>query len=189
LKIQGMNDLACSMCMMRARVTADANVCLAYRVANDNIRDFFLLRSPKKENAFARLRINEDHWELSTCPMCGPELTVDPAGRMLCAFMSRHHVYWSALDEGRFTLHVATPANENDEIYPAAIGDGKGHVLLVWQVGPMAVGQTATVKWVLYGNDGAFSGKQGTIGVSTSGTKATAFVGTDGVFYIVTTAK
>lgn len=189
MKIAGMDDLACSMCMMRARITADGNVCLVLRVANDNIRDFFLLRSPKQENTFAPLRINEDRWELKKCPMCGPELTLDPEGRMLCAFMSRHRVYWSALDEGRFTLHVATPANENDEIYPAAFGDGKGHVLMVWQVGPMAVGRTATVKWALYNNDGAFAGKQGTIGVSASGTKATAFPGTDGAFYIVTTAK
>ncbi len=189
MKIQGMDDLACSMCMMRARMSADGNVNLALRVANDNIRDFFLLRSPKRENAFAPLRVNEDRWELTTCPMCGPELTLDPTERMLCAFMSRHRVYWSALDEGRFDLHVATPANENDEIYPAAFGDGKEHVLLVWQVGPMAVGRQATVKWALYKNDGAFTGKQGTIGVSTSGTKATAFSGTDGAFYIVTTAK
>jgi len=189
LKIRGMEDLACSMCMMRARITADGDVCLALRVANDNIRDFFLLRSPKRENDFVPRRINEDRWELKTCPMCGPELTLDPAGRMLCAFMSRHRVYWSALEGGRFTLHVATPAKENDEIYPAAVGDGQGHVLLVWQVGPMAVGRQATVKWALYGNDGTFSGKQGTIGVSTSGTKATAFAGTDGAFCIVTTAK
>ncbi len=189
VKIRGMDDLACSMCMMRARITADANICLAYRVANDNIRDFFLLRSPKQESAFTPLRVNEDYWELKTCPMCGPELTLDPAGRMLCAFMSRHRVYWSALDDGRFALHVATPANENDEIYPAAFGDGKGHVLLVWQVGPMAVGRTAIVKWALYRSDGTFTGKQGTLGVSTSGTKATAFLGTDGAFYIVTTAK
>lgn len=189
MKIQGMDALACSMCMMRARITADADACLALRVANDNIRDFFLLRSPKRENAFTPLRVNEDYWELKTCPMCGPELTLDPAGRMLCAFMSRHRIYWSALDDGRFTLHVATPANENDEIYPAAFGDGRGHVLLVWQVGPMAVGRTATVKWALYRNDGTFTGKQGTLGMSTSGTKATAFLGTDGAFYIVTTAK
>jgi hypothetical protein len=189
LRIQGMDDLACSMCMMRARMTADGNVNLALRVANDNIRDFFLLRSPKRENTFVPLRVNEDRWELTKCPMCGPELTLDPGERMLCAFMSRHRVYWSALDEGRFQLHVATPAHENDEIYPAACSDGKEHVLLVWQAGPMAVGRQATVKWALYRSDGAFTGKQGTIGVSTSGTKATAFVGTDGAFYIVTTAK
>ena len=189
LSIQGMDDLACSMCMMRARITADGNVCLALRVANDNIRDFFLLRGPKRQNDFTPLRVNEDRWELKRCPMCGPELTLDPAGRMLCAFMSRHRVYWSALDDGRFTLHVATPAEENDEIYPAAFGDGKGHVLMVWQVGPMAVGRTAIVKWAMYHDDGSFTGKQGTLGTSTSGTKATAFAGTDGAFYIVTTAK
>ncbi|OHB76098.1 MAG: hypothetical protein A2Z25_09035 [Planctomycetes bacterium RBG_16_55_9] len=189
MKLRGMNDLACSMCMMRARITDDGNVNLALRVANDNIRDFFLMRSPKRENAFVPVRVNEDRWELMTCPMCGPELTLDPAGRVLCAFMSRHRVYWSAMEDGRFKLHAATPANENDEIYPAAVGDGKGHVLFVWQVGPMAVGRKATVKWALYGNDGAFTGKQETIGVSTSGTKATAFFGTDGMFHIVTTAK
>jgi len=150
MKIEGMDDLACSMCMMRARMTTDGSVDLALRVANDNIRDFFLLRSLKRENDFTPLRVNEDYWELKTCPMCGPELTLDPAGRMLCAFMSRHRVYWSALDEGRFKLHVATPANENDEIYPAALGDDKGHVLMVWQVGPMAVGRQATVKWAMY---------------------------------------
>jgi hypothetical protein len=147
------------------------------------------LRSLTRENDFTPLRVNEDRWELKTCPMCGPELTLDPAGRMLCAFMTRHRVYWSALEGGQFKLHVATPANENDEIYPAAVGDGRGHVLLVWQVGPMAVERQATVKWALYGNDGAFTGKQGTIGISASGTKATAFAGTDGAFYLVTTAK
>jgi hypothetical protein len=189
MKIKGMDDLACSMCMMRARITADGNVNLALRVANDNIRDFFLMCSPKRESSFVPLRINEDKWKLMTCPMCGPELTLDPDGRMFCAFMSRHHVYWSALQDGQFKLHVATPAQENDEIYPAAFGNGKGQVLLVWQVGPMAVGRRATVKWAMYDYDGRFTGKQGTIGVSTSGTKATAYAGTDGMFHIVTTAK
>ena len=141
------------------------------------------------ENVLSDVRVNEDYWELETCPMCGPELTLDPTGRILCAFMSRRHVYWSSLDDGRFTLHVAAPMNEDDEIYPVAVGDGKGHVLFVWQVGPVAVGRTAIVKWALYRNDGTFTGAQGTLGVSTSGTKATAFLGSDGAFCIVTKAK
>jgi len=189
IKIKDMDDLACSMCMMRARITDDGNVNLALRVANDNIRDFFLMRCPKRENSFVPLRVNEDRWKLMTCPMCGPELTLDPTGRVFCAFMSRHHVYWSILEDGQFKLHVATPAQENDEIYPGAFGNGKGQVLLVWQVGPMAVGHWAMVKWALYNYYGQFTGEQGTIGVSTSGTKATAFVNKDGVFHIVTTAK
>jgi hypothetical protein len=60
MKIKDMDVLACSMCMMRARITADGNVNLALRVANDNIRDFFLMGSPKRENTFVPLRINED---------------------------------------------------------------------------------------------------------------------------------
>ena len=52
----------------------------------------------------------------------------------------------------------------------------------------MSVTGRATVKWALYTIDGAFAGRQGTVGATTSGTKATAFVGADDQFCIVTTA-
>ena len=39
----------------------------------------------------------------------------------------------------------------------------------------MSVTGRATVKWAVYRQDGTFTGQQGTIGVSDSGTKATAF--------------
>lgn len=123
--------------------------------------------------------------------MCGPELTVSPDGRQYCAFMSRHRVYWSVSDEHvtGYRLHVATPAPEDDEIYPTAVANRAGFVLLVWQVGPMSTTGKATVKWACYGRDGQPTGQQGTVGTATSGTKATAFVGTDDSFYIVTTAR
>ncbi len=92
LKITGITGLACSMCMMRARIAADGNVYLALRVADNNIRDFYLLKSRKTENNFTPIRVNEDNWELKECPMCGPELTIDREGKALCAFMSRHRV-------------------------------------------------------------------------------------------------
>jgi hypothetical protein len=47
----------------------------------------------------------------------------------------------------------------------------------------------ATVKWACYDNDGLPTGRQGTAGTTTSGTKATAFVGSDDNFYVVTTAR
>jgi len=105
--------------------------------------------------------------------------------------MSRHCVYWSAPAPGdsTFKLHVATPANEQDEIYPSAVANRKGEVLFLWQVGPMSVTARATVKWAVCRRDGTFTGRQGTIGVSDSGTKATAFAGMDENFYIITTAK
>jgi hypothetical protein len=86
--------------MMRARIGDDGNVYLAFRSAENNIRDFYVLQSRKTENRFAALRVNQDNWELKSCPMCGPELTIDWQGRVFCAFMSRHRVYWSSVTGG-----------------------------------------------------------------------------------------
>jgi hypothetical protein len=189
--INNLSGLACSMCMMRARAGADGNVHLAFRSAEDSIRDFYVLKGPITENRFAAVRVNEDNWKIDYCPMCGPELTFAPSGQALCAFMARKKVYWAVSDSGvtGFRLHVATPANEENEIYPSAVANRKGDVLLVWQVGPMAVKGTATVKWVRYDKDGKPTGETGVLGKSFAGTKATTFVGNDDNFYIVTTAS
>ncbi len=191
VQIANLGALACSMCMMRARVDAGGEICLAFRSAEQNIRDFYVLKGRATGNPFTAVRVNQDNWEIKSCPMCGPELTIGPDGKLLCAFMSRHRVYWSVADRGvsGFTLHQPTPAPEPDEIYPTAVANRAGDVLLVWQVGPMSTTGTATVKWALYQQDGQPTGKKGTIGTTTSGTKATAFVGTDDDFYILTTAK
>jgi len=58
-----------------------------------------------------------------------------------------------------------------------------------WQVGPMSTSGTATVKWARYNVDGTPTGQRGVAGTSFSGTKATAMVGKDDNFYIVTTAQ
>ncbi len=176
---------------MRACCGADGNVYVAFRSAEESIRDFYVLRASKGENRFTALRVNQDQWEVPSCPMCGPELTVGPKGQFLCAFMSRHKVYWAVSDDGMkdFRVHVATPASEPDEIYPTAVANRQGDVLFVWQVGPMSTTGRATVHWATYTLDGKFGGQQGTIGTTTSGTKATAFAGTDDNFYVVTTAR
>ncbi len=191
VKIANLSELACSMCMMRARIAADGSVLLAFRSAEKSIRDFYVLKGSVKENSFTAIRVNKDEWNLESCPMCGPSLELDPAGRAVCAFMTRHKVYWSVADPAvaAFKLHVATPANESDEIYPTAVANKRGDVLMAWQVGPMSTTGTATVKWALYKPDGQFAGQQATIGKSTSGTKPTVFVGTDDNFHVVTTAK
>ena len=191
VKIANLTELACSMCMMRARIAADGSVLLAFRSAENSIRDFYVLKGSVKENKFTAIRVNKDEWNLDSCPMCGPSLELDPAGRAVCAFMTRHKVYWSVADPAvaAFKLHVATPANENDEIYPTAVANKRGDVLMAWQVGPMSISGTATVKWALYKPDGQFAGQQATLGKTTSGTKPTVFVGTDDNFYVVTTAR
>ncbi len=191
VKIDGLSELACSMCVMRGRNAGKGRVYLAYRGAVSSIRDFYVLKGSPGDNMFTPVRVNRDNWDIKTCPMNGPELTVAPDGRLVCAFMTRNKVYWTISDPKvtDFKLHVPTPANEMDEIYPSAVANKGRYVLLVWQVGPMSTTGKATVKYALYTIDGKFVGKQGTIGQTTSGTKATAFVGTDDNFYVVTTAR
>ena len=191
LNITNLSGLACAMCMMRARTGADGYVYLAFRSAEGSIRDFYVLKGRPTENRFTALRVNEDDWNIDYCPMCGPELTLAPNGQSLCAFMTRQRVYWAASDAGMtgYRLHVGTPTGEEDALYPSAVANRNRDVLFVWQVGPMAVKGTATVKWARYDQDGRPTGEAGMVGKSFAGTKATAFVGNDDNFYIVTTAQ
>ncbi len=144
--------LACSMCMMRARSGPDGKVHVAFRSAQENVRDFYVLKGDWGKNEFTAERVNKDNWKIDFCPMCGPELTFGPGGEAVCAFMSRNKVYWTMQEPGGkdYALHVSTPASESNEIYPSARANRRGEVLFLWQVGPMAVKGTAIVKWALY---------------------------------------
>ena len=95
------------MCMTRARMSADGNLYLAFRSAVGNIRDFYLLRGAKSENRFTAIRVNQENWNIDYWPMVGPELTFDPYGRALCAFMTSNRVYWAVADPpiNDFRLH------------------------------------------------------------------------------------
>ena len=191
VNIANLSALACSMCMMRPLALPGGQVALAFRSAEDSIRDFYVLKGPISENRFTAVRVNRDNWNIDFCPMCGPELRLAPEGQALCAFMTRHHVYWAVADPElkQFRMHVPTPGHEEDEIYPSAVANPNGEVLFLWQVGPMATKGETTVKWALYTKEGKPAEKAGVIGKSFAGTKAAAFVGQDGKFYIVTTAK
>ena len=191
VEIANLGARACSMCQMRARFDKRHNVYLVFRSAENNIRDFYVLKAAPADARFTAVRVNQDNWNIRTCPMCGPELTFGPGGRQLCAFMTREKVYWAVSDEGvtEFRQHAATPANETGELYPTAVANRRGDVLFLWQVGPMSTTGKATVKWALYTLDGKPTGRQATVGVTTSGTKAAACVGRDDNFCIITTAQ
>jgi hypothetical protein len=175
------------MCLTRARFGIDGRVYLAFRSAENKVRDFYVLRVNPLSNDFTAYRVNNDNWILDFCPMVGPELAISNNGNIYCAFMSSNHVYWSvsAPGETAFAKHISTPLNEQNEIYPTALENNSGKVLFLWQVGPMSVSDSATVKWALYEKDGEYTGLHGTTGRTFSGTKATAFVGTDDSFYII----
>ena len=185
--ITNLSALACSMCMTRARFGAGGNVYLVFRSAGNNIRDFYALKGNGITNNYTAIRVNTDNWNINFCPMVGTELEVAAGGRQVCAFMSNYRCYWAISDSATtaFSLHIPTPANDSNARYPTAIANDAGKVLFVWQVGPLSITDSATVKWALYNINGPFTGQQGIVGRTSSGTKATAFVGTDDNFYIV----
>ena len=144
-------------------VAVDAQGVLHMVYARD--RNAYYLRSPDNGTTFSEpVQVNREGTVEFRMGERGPKLAVGSDG----------------------TIHVATPQNQSDEIYPTAVANRRGEVLFVWQIGPMSTTSTATIHWACYKADGAFTGRQDTLGKTTSGTKATAFVGTDDNFYVVT---
>ncbi len=54
--------LACACCRLEARVGPDDHLYLSFRSGYRNVRDAYLLRGPKRENAFRSVRISADDW-------------------------------------------------------------------------------------------------------------------------------
>jgi hypothetical protein len=189
--------VACSMCMTRARFTgADSTLHVAYRSAVANVRDFYVL-SGRAGSAFTASRVNDADWLIDYCPMNGPELSIaqDAGGAEVVAFMTgdANNVFWSRMAaDGSFNGPVGTPRREDNERYATAVASADGaDVLMVWQVGPMAVSGTASVKYACYnGATGTpTAGQGGTLGTSFAGTKATALLTAASSFVILTTAS
>ena len=91
--------------------------------------------------------------------------------------------------------YTPRPLGENDSIkfrYPTvAAGGGDGlSVLLLWEVGPMAMSETARVKYALYdaSSNPPAPGSVVELGTAFAGTKPTVWVALDGTFHVVTTA-
>jgi len=217
IPIENMDGVSCSMCMMRARVV-NQRIYIALRTAINNIRDFYVLNGSIIDTTIPfipmRVPINPPYYT-PICPMNGPELSIGPPigsntndntvvitnPRLLIACMSSDaaRVYWASHDPNaigpngpgttNFTVLATTPNMDTNARYPTVISNTAGDVLLIWQVGPMSVSGTATVKYAVYRADGTYSNVTETIGTSFSGTKATGFVGSDNTFYIVTTAR
>jgi hypothetical protein len=111
--------------------------------------------------------------------MSGVPFRVDGKGWVLVSWMSRDKVYWSLSEEGgkRFAPRVAAPAG-GAQGSSMALTNRKGEVLLLWKEGQQ-------VNWAIYTQEGKPTGERGTAGRLPGKNKPTAFVGTDGVFYVV----
>ena len=193
--------VACSMCMTRPRFDADTGELLvAFRSAIGNVRSFRVARAPGAEtNDFASTVVNPtDAWNISYCPMNGPELSlfVPPQAAdatQLVAYMTgdANNVYFRSMVAGAtvYSAPVSTPLRERNERYPTAVASPTGDVLFLWQVGPMAVSGNAVVKFACYAPNNATAAQSGTLGMSFAGTKATALdLGDHGGLLVLTTA-
>lgn len=195
-------SVACSMCQMRARGTGVAGAFeLVFRSAANNVREHYLLQATLNVTAqWGAHKLPYPGWSMESCPMNGPELVeslgaASPLFSSVTAFMSTdaNAVFWSgrSASSGDFSTPVGTPGTSggSSERYPTAVYSPQlGQVLMVWNVGPMAVSGTAQVLWATYGEDGTPSGESGSLGTSFAGTKATAWVDAKGGFYVMTTA-
>lgn len=196
--LDALQPVACSMCQTQVRAV-DGQWLLAFRSAVDNMREFWLVNASvaaagANASAFHGVRVPMAPWYVTECPMNGPVFTLERStGLVIYTFMSddANHVHWTAYDPatGRWTPPVGTPSGEGNERYATAVASPAGEVLMVWNVGPMAVTGTALVKYAIYGlADGAVRAS-GTLGTSFAGTKTTAWLDLDGSFVIMTTAR
>lgn len=193
--------VACSMCMTRPRFDADTGELLvAYRSAIADVRSFRVARAAGAEkNDFRTAVVNpRDAWNISYCPMNGPELTLAILPQsadvtQLVAYMTgdANNAFFSSLAAGAdsFSAPTPTPLREANERYPTAVASLSGDVLFVWNVGPMAVSGDATVKWSCYAPGNSTASQSGTLGRSFAGTKATAIdLGDHGGLLLLTSA-
>lgn len=186
--------VACSMCGTRVRALGGGRFALAMRSAENNVRDHQLVVGAVADgfaSATAATAPVAAPWVYPACPMNGPELVLGSGGAgpaATLAFMSTdaNSVFWAGWSGTAWTTGaVPTPRGDTNARYPTAVANAAGDVLLVWQVGPMAVAGTAAVKYALYSAAGEPQGAEVTLGSTFAGTKATAWA-RGGDFFVMT---
>ena len=185
---------ACSMCGTRVRALGGGRFALAMRSAGNNVRDHQLITGTVADgfaSAVASRVPVAAPWVYPACPMNGPELSLSGGGPAATfAYMSTdtNSVFWVGWSGSSWTTAaVPTPRGDTNARYPTAVANAAGDVLLVWQVGPMAVSGTATVKYALYSAAGVPQGTETVVGTTFAGTKATAWA-SGGSFFIMTSS-
>lgn len=192
--------IACSMCMTRPRFDSDTGTLLiGYRSAANNIRDFRLVAAKDARNNSFKPSIIGPSWEIDYCPMNGPELTLSVPlqasdATEIFSFMTNdsNNVYWTsrAGNSSSFSDPVSTPEKEANERYPTAVASRQGDIVMVYNVGPMAVSGVSAVKYACYSPNNSTAIQTGRLGNSFAGTKATAIaLGGEGPLLIITTAE
>lgn len=192
--------IACSMCMTRPRFDADTGTLLiGYRSAANNIRDFRVVTAKDaRTNSFESTSVGPS-WAIDYCPMNGPELSLnvplqasDATETLAYMTNDENNVFFTSRPSGTqtFSQPIGTPRKEANERYPTAVTSRQGDIVMVYNVGPMAVSGDSAVKYACYAPGNSTASQSGVLGRSFAGTKATAIaLGGEGPLLILTTAQ
>jgi hypothetical protein len=149
----------CECCATRARFGEDSTLYSLYRDKADNVRDVFLLASPRA-GGLRRSPVSETTWRVDACPMSGASLRPAPAG-LIAAWETKGRAYFARLDRAGHRLppgEIAAP-EEGREKYPLALTAADGSTLLAWKSGKR-------LEWRLYDGagkpEGAATGQRAT---------------------------
>jgi hypothetical protein len=96
----------CECCRSNIQVDRAGRIFLSYRVvpaSGPMYRDIILARSDDGGRSFATTVVSNDGWEINACPVAGPALAVDEAGRVT--------VIWFTGAEGRPGLYYAVSSD------------------------------------------------------------------------------
>jgi len=127
---------ACACCGLKAFSRADGEFFIAFRGANQNIRDIYLLRATGGGGRFEATPVSNDRWRLEACPTMGPFVQdSDRAKQILVSWMSNGDVYYAlSRDAGRtFSPRVAPPQRpQSVRANPFAVANDRGEILFGW---------------------------------------------------------
>jgi hypothetical protein len=96
----------CECCRSNIQVDSAGRIFLSYRVvpaSGPMYRDIILARSDDGGNSFTTTVVSKDGWEINACPVAGPSLVIDEAGRVT--------VIWFTGIESRPGLYYVSSSN------------------------------------------------------------------------------
>jgi hypothetical protein len=131
----------CECCRSAIQFDAAGRLYLAYRTVPSEgpmLRDILVARSEDAGKRFAVAAVSRDGWEIDGCPVAGPSLSVDSAGRVIVVWFSaggdRPGLYYAkSIDAGRaFTPRRLLDPQQNIGKHAHAVAIPGGAVLVAW---------------------------------------------------------
>ena len=126
---------ACGCCGTRKPADRRGTVYMLYRAATEGVdRDIYLLSSDDHGQHFRGVSIHP--WRVNMCPMSSASLS-ETSRDVLAAWETRGEVYFCRTNPktGETALAVSPSSGDSKRKHPAAAGNGRGEIILVWAEG------------------------------------------------------